>query len=98
CVQGPSPRRVPIDPKSPIPHFTTVHRLLFTDHLPMASYLKMPKLSDTMSEGTLAKCLKKEGDPIAVDEDVAEIETDKATMTMQSFEEGILHKSYVKEG
>ncbi len=64
----------------------------------MSSYLKMPKLSDTMTEGTLAKWLKKEGDPIAVDEDVAEIETDKATMTMQSFEEGILHKIYVKEG
>ncbi len=64
----------------------------------MASYLKMPKLSDTMSEGTLAKWLKKEGDPIAVDEDVAEIETDKATMTMQSFRDGILHKIYVQEG
>lgn len=64
----------------------------------MPSYLKMPKLSDTMSEGTLAKWLKKEGDPIAIDEEVAEIETDKATMTMQSFEEGILYKIYVKEG
>lgn len=64
----------------------------------MPSYLKMPKLSDTMSEGTLAKWLKKEGDSIAVDEDVAEIETDKATMTMQSFREGIIHKIYVKEG
>jgi pyruvate dehydrogenase E2 component (dihydrolipoamide acetyltransferase) len=64
----------------------------------MASYLKMPKLSDTMSEGTLVKWLKKEGDPIAVDEDIAEVETDKATMTMPSFAEGILHKIYVKEG
>ncbi len=64
----------------------------------MASYLKMPKLSDTMSEGTLVKWLKKEGDPIAVDEDIAEVETDKATMAMPSFAEGILHKIYVKEG
>jgi len=64
----------------------------------MASYLKMPKLSDTMSEGTLVKWLKKPGDPIAVDEDIAEVETDKATMTMPSFAEGILHKIYVKEG
>lgn len=64
----------------------------------MASYLKMPKLSDTMSEGTLVKWLKQEGDPIAVDEDIAEVETDKATMTMPSFEEGVLHKIYVKEG
>ncbi len=64
----------------------------------MASYLKMPKLSDTMTEGVLAKWLKKEGDPVSIDEDVAEVETDKATMAMQSFDEGILHKIYVKEG
>jgi pyruvate dehydrogenase E2 component (dihydrolipoamide acetyltransferase) len=44
------------------------------------------------------KWLKKPGDPIAVDEDVAEVETDKATMTMPSFAEGILHKIYVQEG
>ena len=64
----------------------------------MASYLKMPKLSDTMSEGTLVKWLKKPGDSVAVDEDIAEVETDKATMTRPSFEEGILHAIYVKEG
>ncbi len=64
----------------------------------MASYLKMPKLSDTMSEGTLVKWLKQPGDPIAVDEDIAEVETDKATMTMPSFDEGILHTIYVQEG
>ena len=64
----------------------------------MASYLKMPKLSDTMSEGTLVKWLKSEGDSVGIDEDVAEVETDKATMAMPSFDEGILHKIYVKEG
>lgn len=64
----------------------------------MASYLKMPKLSDTMSEGTLVKWLKSEGDTVGIDEDIAEVETDKATMTMPSFDEGILHKIYVKEG
>jgi pyruvate dehydrogenase E2 component (dihydrolipoamide acetyltransferase) len=64
----------------------------------MAAYLKMPKLSDTMSEGTLVKWLKKEGDTVSIDEDIAEVETDKATMTMPSFDEGILHKIYVKEG
>lgn len=51
-----------------------------------------------MTEGVLAKWLKKEGDPVSIDEDVAEVETDKATMAMQSFDEGILHKIYVKEG
>ena len=64
----------------------------------MAAYLKMPKLSDTMSEGTLVKWLKKEGDTVAIDEDIAEVETDKATMTMPTFDEGILYKIYVKEG
>lgn len=64
----------------------------------MATYLKMPKLSDTMTEGTLVKWLKKEGDTIGIDEDIAEVETDKATMAMPSFDEGILYKIYVKEG
>jgi pyruvate dehydrogenase E2 component (dihydrolipoamide acetyltransferase) len=64
----------------------------------MAAYLKMPKLSDTMSEGTLVKWLKREGDTVSMDEDIAEVETDKATMTMPSFDEGILYKIYVKEG
>ncbi|MDP4638953.1 MAG: dihydrolipoamide acetyltransferase, partial [Verrucomicrobiales bacterium] len=58
----------------------------------------MPKLSDTMSEGTLVKWLKKEGDTVSMDEDIAEVETDKATMTMPSFDEGILYRIYVKEG
>lgn len=64
----------------------------------MPKYIEMPKLSDTMTEGTLVKWLKKEGDTVAMDEPVAEVETDKATMEMQSFDEGILHKIYVKEG
>lgn len=64
----------------------------------MPNYIEMPKLSDTMTEGTLVKWLKKEGDAVAMDEAIAEVETDKATMEMQSFDEGILHKIYVKEG
>ncbi|MDF1740447.1 MAG: dihydrolipoamide acetyltransferase family protein [Verrucomicrobiales bacterium] len=64
----------------------------------MAAYVTMPKLSDTMTEGTLVKWLKKEGDSVGMDEKIAEIETDKATMEMQSFDEGIIHKIYVKEG
>lgn len=64
----------------------------------MPAYVTMPKLSDTMTEGTLVKWLKKEGDSVGNGENVAEVETDKATMEMQSFDEGILHKIYVKEG
>lgn len=64
----------------------------------MAAYLTMPKLSDTMSEGTLVKWLKQEGDSVTMDEEVAEVETDKATMAMPSFDEGVIHRIYVKEG
>ncbi len=64
----------------------------------MAAYVTMPKLSDTMSEGTLVKWLKKEGDAVSMDEEIAEVETDKATMAMPSFDEGIIHKIYVQEG
>jgi len=64
----------------------------------MAAYATMPKLSDTMSEGTLVKWLKKEGDSVSMDEEIAEVETDKATMAMPSFDEGIIHKIYVQEG
>lgn len=60
--------------------------------------IEMPKLSDTMSEGTLVRWLKKEGDEIEVGDEIAEIETDKATMAMESFEEGVLGKIVVPEG
>ena len=58
----------------------------------------MPRLSDTMSEGTVGKWLKQVGDAIANDEIIAEIETDKATMELQAFESGFLQKILVPEG
>lgn len=58
----------------------------------------MPQLSDTMTEGTLVKWLKKEGDPVKSGEIIAEVETDKATMEMESFESGTLAVILVKEG
>jgi pyruvate dehydrogenase E2 component (dihydrolipoamide acetyltransferase) len=58
----------------------------------------MPKLSDTMLEGTLVKWCKKAGDNVEVGDILAEVETDKATMEMESFDEGILTELYVKEG
>jgi pyruvate dehydrogenase E2 component (dihydrolipoamide acetyltransferase) len=64
----------------------------------MATIVEMPKLSDTMTEGTLARWLKKEGDRIAVGDVLAEVETDKATMEMASFGDGILGKIYVPAG
>ncbi|MDQ3621409.1 MAG: pyruvate dehydrogenase complex dihydrolipoamide acetyltransferase [Verrucomicrobiota bacterium] len=64
----------------------------------MAKYIEMPKLSDTMTEGTLVKWRKKEGDAIDVGDVIAEIETDKATMEMEAFDAGTLHKLLVEEG
>ena len=58
----------------------------------------MPALSPTMTEGKLAKWLKKEGDPIKSGDLIAEIETDKATMEMEAVDEGTLGKILVKEG
>jgi dihydrolipoamide dehydrogenase len=64
----------------------------------MPAEITMPQLSDTMTEGTLVKWLKKEGDKVKTGEIVAEVETDKATMEMESFEAGTLAHIIVKEG
>ena len=58
----------------------------------------MPKLSDTMLEGTLVKWRKNKGDSIEVGDILAEVETDKATMEMESFDEGVLKETYIEEG
>ena len=58
----------------------------------------MPRLSDTMSEGSVGRWLKKPGDAVADGEIIAEIETDKATMELQAFESGTLQKILVPEG
>jgi len=60
--------------------------------------ITMPKLSDTMTEGTLLRWHKKKGDKVEVGDILAEVETDKATMEMESFEEGTLSDIYVPEG
>jgi pyruvate dehydrogenase E2 component (dihydrolipoamide acetyltransferase) len=60
--------------------------------------ITMPQLSDTMTEGTVVKWLKKEGDKIKAGETVAEVETDKATMEMESFEGGTLAFIAAPEG
>ena len=64
----------------------------------MATIIDMPKVSDTMTTGTLVRWLKKEGDSVANGDMIAEIETDKATMEVECFEDGILLKSYCSEG
>lgn len=60
--------------------------------------LKMPALSPTMEEGTLAKWLVKEGDSVSSGDLLAEIETDKATMEFEAVDEGVITKLLVAEG
>lgn len=64
----------------------------------MAEIINMPRLSDTMEEGTVATWLKKVGDKIEEGDILAEIETDKATMEFESFHEGTLLHIGVQEG
>jgi pyruvate dehydrogenase E2 component (dihydrolipoamide acetyltransferase) len=64
----------------------------------MAVNIEMPKLSDTMTEGTLIKWHKKVGDVIEIGDIIADIETDKATMEMEAFDEGTITSILVEEG
>ena len=60
--------------------------------------IEMPKLSDTMTEGTLIKWNKQVGDTIEIGDVIAEVETDKATMEMEAFDEGVLQEIIVVAG
>jgi len=64
----------------------------------MAKIIGLPKLSPTMEEGTLVRWVKQEGDAVEVDDLVAEVETDKATMEFRSFDAGVLLKQLAAEG
>jgi len=64
----------------------------------MATNILMPALSPTMTEGTLARWLKKEGDEVKAGDVLAEIETDKATMEVEAVDEGVLGKILVADG
>src|SRR5882672_8116368 len=64
----------------------------------MATILDMPQLSDTMKIGVLRKWRKNEGDKVSPGEVLAEVETDKATMDFEAFDEGVLLKRLVADG
>ena len=64
----------------------------------MATIIEMPKLSDTMTTGTVVKWHKKIGDAVANGDILAEIETDKATMELENFDDGTLLCLYAQEG
>lgn len=64
----------------------------------MSVNIEMPKLSDTMTEGTLIKWHKKVGDSVEIGDILAEIETDKATMEMEAFDDGTITEILIQEG
>jgi pyruvate dehydrogenase E2 component (dihydrolipoamide acetyltransferase) len=64
----------------------------------MADVIKMPKMSDTMTEGVLAKWHKKVGDKVKSGDVLAEVETDKATMDMEAYWDGTLLYIGIEEG
>ena len=64
----------------------------------MSIEITMPRLSDTMEQGTIIKWNAKEGDAVSAGDAVADIETDKATMEMQVYDDGTIAKILVDEG
>ena len=64
----------------------------------MPVQIEMPKLSDTMTEGTIVKWHKKVGDTVEIGDVIAEVETDKATMEMEAFDDGVLTEILIPEG
>src|SRR5437764_1068435 len=64
----------------------------------MATNILMPALSPTMTEGTLSRWLKKEGEAVKAGDVIAEIETDKATMEVEAVDEGVLGRILVQDG
>ncbi len=60
--------------------------------------IEMPKLSDTMTEGTLIKWHKQVGDTVEIGDILAEVETDKATMEMEAFDDGVITQILIQEG
>ncbi|HEY2787909.1 MAG TPA: biotin/lipoyl-containing protein, partial [Gaiellales bacterium] len=64
----------------------------------MSEELTMPRLSDTMEQGTIGRWLKREGESFRQGDVIAEIETDKATMDFQAYEDGTMLKILVADG
>ncbi|HYA34379.1 MAG TPA: biotin/lipoyl-containing protein, partial [Candidatus Binataceae bacterium] len=64
----------------------------------MSNEITMPKLSDTMEEGKIIRWLKHPGDRVRRGDAIAEVETDKADMVLESFDEGVLGELLLKEG
>jgi pyruvate dehydrogenase E2 component (dihydrolipoamide acetyltransferase) len=92
----PEPKKEPETTKEAVPG--SEESLDFDSSEINASLITMPKMSDTMSEGTIAAWHKKVGDPVKSGDILAEVETDKATMELEAYEDGTLLYIGVKEG
>lgn len=89
----------PAETKSPVAEPQTTNNKAQTAEIPAGVVVvTMPRLSDTMTEGTVATWLKKVGDKVTEGDMLAEIETDKATMEFESFNEGTLLYIGIQEG
>lgn len=77
---------------------TAIIAVIIFKNLVMPINIEMPKLSDTMTEGTLVSWRKQAGDTVEIGDIIAEIETDKATMEMEAFDEGTIVEIVVQEG
>ncbi len=91
-IESPNGAEIKSSPTEPVKQ-----ELIDTSSIP-ATIVKMPKLSDTMTEGTVAAWHKNVGDKVESGEILAEIETDKATMEFESFEDGVLLHQAVEAG
>ncbi|HLK96634.1 MAG TPA: biotin/lipoyl-containing protein, partial [Hymenobacter sp.] len=80
------------------PEFRANFGALIQPKKQMAEIIKMPKMSDTMTEGVIASWLKKVGDKVKSGDILAEVETDKATMELENYEDGTLLHIGPKEG
>jgi len=75
-----------------------LHTVIRRKKIKMAEIIRMPKMSDTMEEGVIAQWLKKEGETVKSGDILAEVETDKATMELESYWDGVLLHIGIKEG
>jgi len=78
--------------------FENLEKLKVKQNRIMAEVIRMPRMSDTMEEGVIVSWLKKEGDAVEPGDLLAEVETDKATMELESYTEGVLLHIGVKSG
>ena len=99
---APAPAPAPVAAPTPAPQAAAPAPAAPTPAAPAngkkATVVRMPKMSDTMTEGTIAAWLKKVGDKVKAGDVLAEVETDKATMELENYEDGTLLYTGPKEG